>query len=161
MAKHNKNSTEYTHCTGYPRHPGGHPTLINPMAPRWRNDAFLREVLSFPMTPPSPDHWTFLEDTEFQAWVSGLEKERGKTCEGSETMKSEEQEETSETPPGGIATGVRGDSKDEEIMEVPQDEMGNDVMEVDGDVTQGMSHQRTRPLRTLMSRAGLATPEVP
>ena len=81
-------------------------------------------------------------------------------------MKSEEQQENSETPPGGIATEVRGNSKDEEIMEVPQDGVGNDVMEVGGDAARGsfasgMSHRHTRPLRTLMSRAGLATSGVP
>ena len=113
------------------------------------------------MAPPSPDHWTFLKDTEFQAWVSGLEEEREKTRKEPETEKSEGQEETSETPPGGSATGVRSDSKDEEITEIPQDEVGNDVMEVDGDGTLGTPHVCTRPLRTLMSRAGLATSGMP
>ena len=33
MARPNRNSTEYSCCTGYPRHPGGRPILINPIAP--------------------------------------------------------------------------------------------------------------------------------
>ena len=140
MAKRNKNSTEYSCCTGYPRHPGGRPILINPIAPRRKNDAFLREVLCFPMTLASQDHWTFLEDTEFQTWVSQLEKER------EEALESEEQKGSP-----GAPSGARGGSKDEEIEELPQDEMGNDMMEVDGDVSHGASHKCTRPLRTLMS----------
>ena len=32
MARPNKSSTEYTHCTCYPHYPGGRPTLVNPMA---------------------------------------------------------------------------------------------------------------------------------
>ena len=151
MAKCNKNSTEYTYCTGYPRHPGGRPTLINPIALRQKNDAFLREVLCFPMALASRDHWVFLEDTELQAWVSSLEKEREKTREGSKASKSEEQEGASGAPSGDIVTGIGGDSKDEEIMELPQDGMGNDVMDVDGDIAHGASHRHTRPLRTLMN----------
>ena len=149
MAKPNKNSPEYSFCTGYPRHPGGRPTLINPMAPRRKNDAFLKEVLCYPMILASCDHWTFLKDTEFQAWVSGLEKDREKSREGSGAAKSEVQEET---PLGDTATGGEGDSKDEEVTEVPHDEM-----EVDGDATRRTSHQCTKPLRSLMNRAGLLT----
>ena len=151
MARPYKNSTEYSCCTGYPRHPGGRPILINPIAPRRKNDAFLREVLCFPMTLASQDHWTFLEDTEFQTWVSQLEKER------KETLDSEEQKGSSEAPSGSVITGVRGGSQDDEIEELPQDGMGNDVMEVDGDVSREASLKHTRPLRTLMSRAGLVT----
>ena len=151
MAKPNRNSTEYSCCTGYPHHPGGCPILINPIAPRWKNDAFLREVLCFPMILASQDHWTFLEDTEFQTWVSQLEKE------WNETSKSEEQKGSSEAPSEGIITGARGGSKDEEIEELPPDGTENDVMEVDGDVSHRAFHKRTRPLHTLMSRAGLVT----
>ena len=112
---------------------------------------FLREVLCFPMTLASQDHWTFLEDTEFQTWVSQLKKER------EETSESEEQKGSPGVPSGGIVTGVRGGSKDEEIEELPQDGTGNDMMEVDGDASHGASHKRTRPLGTLMSQAGLVT----
>ena len=151
MARPNRNSTEYSCCMGYPRHPGGRPILINPIAPRRKNDAFLREVLCFPMILASPDHWTFLEDTEFQAWVDQLEKE------WNETSKSEEQKGSSEVPSGGFITGARNGSKDEEIEELTPNKMENDVMEVDGDASHGVSHERTRPLRTLMSQAGLVT----
>ena len=113
------------------------------------------------MAPPSPDHWAFLEDTGFYAWVSGLEKEREKTREEPEATKSEKKEENSGTLPGGVATGVGGDSKDEEIMEVPHEKVENDVMEIDGEATQEMPHKYTRPLRTLMNRAGLITSGVP
>ena len=105
----------------------------------------------FSMILASPDHWTFLEDTEFQAWVDQLEKE------WNETSKSEEQKESSEVPSGGFITGARDGSKDEEIEELTPNETENDVMEVDGDASHGVSHERTRPLHTLMSRAGLVT----
>ena len=148
MAKPNKNSNEYSCCTGYPRHPGGRPTLINPLAPRRKNDAFLREVLCFPMILASQDHWTFCEDTEFQAWVSQLEKERD------EASKPEEQKGPSEVPSKGFIAGARGSSKDEEMDEPTPGGALDDMMEVDGD---GASHGRTKPLRTLMSQAGLST----
>ena len=103
------------------------------------------------MTLASQDHWTFLEDTEFQTWVSQLEKEQ------KETLDSEEQKGSSEAPSGSVITGVRGGSQDDKIEELPQDGMGNDVMEVDGDVSHEASLKCTRPLHTLMSRAGLVT----
>ena len=151
MAKPNRNSTEYSCCTGYPHHPGGHPILINPIAPRRKNDAFLREVLCFLMILASQDHWTFLEDTEFQTWVAQLEKE------WNETSRSEEQKGSSEAPSEGFITGARDGSKDKEIEELTPNETENDVMEVDGDASHGASHKHTRPLHTLMSRAGLFT----
>ena len=109
------------------------------------------------MAPPSPDHWTLLEDMEFDAWVTSLEKEREKAREELEATKPEKQEEDLGVLPGGITTGVSGDSKDEEIVEVPREEVGNDVMEIDNETTQEAPRKFTRPLRTLMDRAGLIT----
>ena len=104
------------------------------------------------MTLASPNHWAFLENTEFQNWVSNLEEDREKSREEPVVIKSEKQEETPGAPLGDTTAGGEGGPNDEEIVEVP-----NNNMEVDGEVTRKVPCKHTKPLRTLMDKAGLTT----
>ena len=78
-----------------------------------------------------------------------------------ETSKSEEQKGLPGAPTGGDVIEVRGGSKDEELEELTPGSTGNNAMEVDGDASHRASHKHTRPLRTLMNRAGLFTSTMP
>ena len=154
MAKRSKNSPEYSYCTSYPRHPGGHPTLINPLAPRRKNEAFLKEMLCYPMALASPNHWAFSEDTEFENWVSSLEEDREKSRAELGAIKSEKQDKnaTPEAPSGGTTAGGESNPNDEEVVEV-----SNNDMEVEGEASEKTPRKHTRPLRSLMDQAGLTT----
>ena len=147
LAPHSKMSKEYFLCIGYPRHPGGVATLINPIASKRKHPVFIKEILSFKVAAPSPDHWAFEEDSKYQTWVSSLVEARESGNALNQDKEEEEQAKKNDTSQSFLDDSWKepeNDSKEgeevDDTKEAPVDEAPN---------------EHTNPFSALMSKVGL------